>query len=402
MDDFTIQRIKDAASIVDVVGAYVQLKRKGKDYLGLCPFHNDRHLGSFVVSPSRGTYHCFACEAGGDAISFVQKMEHVDFIKACQILGDRYGIPTDSKPDKSYQPKMIRPLPRPDDLPPLELPASYVTAKEKDIADDTLVKWLRSLPWDDGQRENLRKVLKNFCVGHARQGHTIFWQIGADCKIRTAKMMLYKPDGHRDRETPGNFAWVHNMLARHGLVNLDATPYKTCYFGEHLINYLNADATVCVVESEKTAIICNTYWGMSKRMIWIACGGMTYLTRERLQPLMDRHLYIALYPDHDGIDKWTARMREIIRATNYDRMSIQSDFVCKYWRKADGQKADIADILVRQLTSPEAPKPKEQPRHERVDNLRAELDATFARMRAKNPALDRLANTLGLEPVKFL
>ena len=76
MDDLTIQRIKDAADIVDVVGSYVELHRKGQNWLGLCPFHNDKHLGSFVVSRNKKSYRCFSCDAHGDAIDFVMKMEN--------------------------------------------------------------------------------------------------------------------------------------------------------------------------------------------------------------------------------------------------------------------------------------------------------------------------------------
>lgn len=86
MDDLTIQRIKDAADIVDVVGSYVELHRKGQNWLGLCPFHNDRHLGSFVVSRNKKSYRCFSCDAHGDAIDFVMKMERVDFLQACKML----------------------------------------------------------------------------------------------------------------------------------------------------------------------------------------------------------------------------------------------------------------------------------------------------------------------------
>lgn len=399
MDSLALERLKSAADIADVVGQYVELHHKGKDLLGLCPFHNDQHLGSFVVSPSRGTYHCFACNAGGDAIDFVQKMEHVSFLQACRMLGAKYGIDVDGTKPAAYVPRRIEPRPKPVEKPALELPLSYVTAKEN-TQEDTLCNWIRSLPWSDEQRARIGQVLKNYAVGHSWRGHTIFWQIDSSPAVRTGKMMMYRQDGHRDRESHGNFGWVHNMLARAGKVNLDATPYKTCYFGEHLINMLNEDATVCVVESEKTALLCSIYWGMTRDYIWVACGGMTYLTKERLAPFMQRHLYIALYPDHDGMKQWTERMNEVIRQTNYDRLSIQSVFILKYWKESDGQKADVADIIVRQLTHHEDQ--KAAPEHAKVDNLRLQLDAAFERMKKSNKHFKLLADRLGLEPLSFI
>ncbi|MBQ0020148.1 MAG: DNA primase, partial [Bacteroidales bacterium] len=68
IDRLTIDRIKDAADIYDVVSEFVSLKRVGQNYRGLCPFHNDR-TPSFYVTPSRGICHCFTCGEGGDAVS---------------------------------------------------------------------------------------------------------------------------------------------------------------------------------------------------------------------------------------------------------------------------------------------------------------------------------------------
>lgn len=91
MNQETIDRIKAAIDVVDVVGDYVELKKRGASYVGLCPFHDD-HSPSFYVSPSRGTWRCFVCDEGGDAISFVMKKEMVSFIEALKILARKYSI----------------------------------------------------------------------------------------------------------------------------------------------------------------------------------------------------------------------------------------------------------------------------------------------------------------------
>jgi DNA primase len=83
--------IKEAASIEEVVGQYVKLERRGKNLLGLCPFHADSKP-SFTVSPDRGIFHCFGCQAGGNVISFVMQYHKMSFPEAVQELARRYGI----------------------------------------------------------------------------------------------------------------------------------------------------------------------------------------------------------------------------------------------------------------------------------------------------------------------
>ena len=78
-------------NIVDVVSDYVQLKKAGINYKGLCPFHNDK-TPSFSVSPSKGICHCFSCGKGGNTIGFVMEVEHCSFVEACKILGEKYHI----------------------------------------------------------------------------------------------------------------------------------------------------------------------------------------------------------------------------------------------------------------------------------------------------------------------
>jgi DNA primase len=91
IDDAVLQQIKDRADILEIIGSAIQIKKAGRNYLGLCPFHNEKSP-SFNVNPDNQYYHCFGCGAGGDAISFVKNYENVDFQDAVRILADRYGI----------------------------------------------------------------------------------------------------------------------------------------------------------------------------------------------------------------------------------------------------------------------------------------------------------------------
>ncbi|GAB7142790.1 DNA primase [Mycobacterium riyadhense] len=91
ISDRDIAAIREGARIEDVVGDYVQLRRAGADSLkGLCPFHNEKSP-SFHVRPNHGHFHCFGCGEGGDVYAFIQKIEHVGFVEAVEVLADRIG-----------------------------------------------------------------------------------------------------------------------------------------------------------------------------------------------------------------------------------------------------------------------------------------------------------------------
>jgi len=83
--------IKERLDIAAVVGDYVPLKKAGRNLKGLCPFHQEK-TASFIVSPQRGTWHCFGCNEGGDAFSFIQKIEGLDFPAALKMLAERAGV----------------------------------------------------------------------------------------------------------------------------------------------------------------------------------------------------------------------------------------------------------------------------------------------------------------------
>ncbi len=86
-----IEDIKIKADIAAVVGRYVQLKKKGRNFTGLCPFHKEK-TPSFIVSPEKNIYHCFGCGEGGNVFNFVMKVENVSFTEAVKILGEMVGI----------------------------------------------------------------------------------------------------------------------------------------------------------------------------------------------------------------------------------------------------------------------------------------------------------------------
>ena len=92
MADDWVERVRAANDIVEVVGQTVQLRRVGRNWTGLCPFHKEKSP-SFSVNADRQFYHCFGCKAGGDVFRFIQETEKVEFLEAVELLSRRVGIP---------------------------------------------------------------------------------------------------------------------------------------------------------------------------------------------------------------------------------------------------------------------------------------------------------------------
>ena len=90
--DEKIEEVRAAADIVDVASDYVQLKRSGSRFMGLCPFHSE-DTPSFSIDPEKNLYYCFGCQNGGDVFKFVQEIEGVGFLEGVRMLAERYGIP---------------------------------------------------------------------------------------------------------------------------------------------------------------------------------------------------------------------------------------------------------------------------------------------------------------------
>ncbi len=91
IDRNTIEQILDAAQIVDVVGDFVSLKKRGTNYVACCPFHHEK-TPSFSVSPSKGIFKCFGCGKAGSAVTFVMEHEQMSYVEALKYLGNKYGI----------------------------------------------------------------------------------------------------------------------------------------------------------------------------------------------------------------------------------------------------------------------------------------------------------------------
>ncbi len=96
IDQGTIQKVFDAADIYEVISEFVNLKKRGVNYVGCCPFHNEK-TGSFTVSPAKGIYKCFGCGKGGNAVNFIMEHEQISYIEAIKYLAAKYNIIIEEK-----------------------------------------------------------------------------------------------------------------------------------------------------------------------------------------------------------------------------------------------------------------------------------------------------------------
>lgn len=376
IDDLTIQKIKDAANIVDVIGDFYELRKAGTEYECKCPFHEDRHLGSFKISPRKNFAKCFSCGWQGGPIDFIMQHERLSFADAVRWLGKKYSIEVEGSDCFTVKPSVPRQQLPP--LPMLVLPAWMVRRHMANVEENTLVKWIRSIRWDEVQKARIPKVLEQYGIGTARNGMTIFWQVDDKNRVRTGKMMLYKEDGHRDKTDPYGIYWVHSALYRdiRQPYSADRTDMKTCLFGLHLLNYYtrpNIQQEVCIVESEKTAILMATAYGNTCKQVWMACGGLESLNREKLNPIIRQGRHIRLYPDRDAIDRWKLKAEQL----RYDRVLVDAKPVTEWWRPEDGVKADIGDVVVRMIQS--------RPAYKTIDDIANDI-----------PIVKKLNDKLGL------
>jgi DNA primase len=154
-DDW-VERVRAASDVVEVIGQTVQLKRVGRNWTGLCPFHNEKSP-SFSVNPDRQFYHCFGCKAGGDVFRFVQETEKVEFLEAVELLSRRAGIPV---PERRAGERAVR-------APLLEALEQAATNYEQWLADPERGRAVREYL---GSRGIAHETVRAFRLGLAPEG----------------------------------------------------------------------------------------------------------------------------------------------------------------------------------------------------------------------------------------
>lgn len=350
-----IEQIKSSAKVLDILRDQGVEMRPigGGNYTGLSPFREDRHAGSFVANETKNIVTDFATDEKWNAISLLADLKYGAktpseiapvYVDCLRYLAAMYGIEVDDGPVPKVERRPPREAPKP--LTRIIWPLSTTEKYLSNWSSNPLISWLGSLPMEQECKKRLFNMILEYRVGTSvapgKFGWTVFWMINEKNEVLNAKLMKYEPDGHRSK-TPEGKGFVTWMSA---LFKYDRSQYTVdnCYFGMHLIERY-PDAEVCIVESEKTALICSAFVEPEKR-IWLASGGLSNINPRKLQPLLERNRYIVLFPDHDGQELWTKKCQDLRGALDYPRLSVSKQVVDN-WSVSDGPKADIGDILVR-------------------------------------------------------
>ena len=354
IEQYIIDKVKDAANIVDVVGDFVKLRKAGVNYTGICPFHDDQNDGNFIVRPKTATrcgntWHCFKCDKGGGCIEFLQEHCRMSFVDAIRYLGKKYHIEVDNVP-LNFTPPPPKPVPPP---PPAMVMDRALVKETTTMAtsQNLFCYWLNQLPWSDEQRKRLPQTMWEYCVGGWKDGRVVFWKIDHTGIPRCAKLMTYKTDGHRDKtRNPG---WLYNQDGVRQQCKPDEHTILKPLFGAHLLKRY-PQAVVNIVESEKTALIMANFYGNPDKQLWLACGGIKQMNLDSMQPLIDQGRTVWLWPDKDGRKEW----QEVADKLGSDKVQVYTKFFDTCWRPEDGEKADCADIIIRMMkTGGEASEP---------------------------------------------
>lgn len=190
--------------------------------------------------------------------------------------------------------------------------------------------------------EQIRSIGDKYAIGATKNKEIIYWQIDTKGKVRTGKIMQYDPlTGKRIKHESGAIDWVHNKLKKSGTLPEDYN-LQQCFFGEHLLD-LHPEAVVCIVESEKSALISAAIF---PEQVWLATGGIGNLSIEKCQVLKNRN--VILYPDLNGYNKWLDKAIEIEKQCGCN-ISVSTILENIATPEAKVQGLDVADYMIYQL-----------------------------------------------------
>lgn len=272
------------------------------------------------------------------------------------------------------------------------LPADLIRKTVRLSPESNLITFLHTLFPDD----IIQHLVQTYWLGVTKTRDTVFYQIDIQGRIRAGKIIRYNPEtGHRVKDSSSQIPvdWVHTRLKRSGVLP-ESWQLSQCLFGEHLLPQ-RPDAIVCLVEAEKTAIICA---GFLPEFLWLATGGKGQLG-DRLDSLYGRR--VVAYPDVDAFPEWSQKLKErpwlsILVSDYLETTATQEE------RNAG---ADIADRLIAWSRIDDLP-PDNTPIHP-IQAIQAATESFAFRTASQyvspehHDELRALIDDLGLE-VKFI
>lgn len=338
----TKQEIKDtaAANIVHIISDWVKLKRDGSSHKGLCPYHKER-TPSFSVSKPKGMFHCFGCGQSGDAIKFVIDQGRLTFPDAMQWIAARYNIPV-AISEAQQQPAPPKPYkaPKTEEKPEVidYIPHRYLLDSMKRYELNSFIEGLTRL----FRAEVPKGIIEKYMIGTSKREYngyksTVFWQVDINQNIRQCNVIAYDPATLKRIK-----AVDPKKLGRYVDPEMEDKNVQCSFFGEHLLRDY-PDKTVCVVESEKTAIICSLFYPGYN---WLATSGTTgvrWTEKQFCEVLQGRT--VKLFPDAKKYGKWNDTAH-IIAGLISCNISV-SDLIEK--KATDQERAegwDLADYLI--------------------------------------------------------
>ena len=252
--------------------------------------------------PACGRQRCFTLYVDPDANPLHPTVGRCDHESSCgyhrtprQYFHDHPEHRHHCHPERS-EGSFIRPA-RPDRASPGVIPQNLIPPPS---ATNHLISYLKTMIPSSA----IDRIIADYRLASTPDQAIIFLQIDQDNQCRTGKIMQYNPStGHRikDPNKPGRINWLHSILKRRKQLPPD-WQLTQCLFGEHLLPQ-HPDKTVALVESEKTAIICSA---MMPQYLWLATGGKSGLTSERLSSLKGRK--IIVFPDIDAFKDWQQKI----------------------------------------------------------------------------------------------
>ena len=167
--DELIEEIKSSNDIVDIISQYVVLKRSGRNFLGLCPFHKEK-TPSFSVSPDKQIFHCFGCGVGGDVITFINKIENLGYRESIEMLAEKAGIALPTIDNDKDSKKQI-----------LKEKVYSINQIVAELYHENLYKQQAKMAQEYVKKRKLdNNTLKKFMIGYANGGTEVYTTLRAN------------------------------------------------------------------------------------------------------------------------------------------------------------------------------------------------------------------------------
>lgn len=330
-----ISEIKNAADIVDVVSESVLLKKAGKNYIGLCPFHSEK-TPSFTVSPDKQIFHCFGCNTGGNVFSFLMKQDGMPFPEAARHLARRYGVDI---PDRPLSPEQQRIISERESLLDINRRAGdfYHQALLNDSTGQPAKSYL-------AKRGISQKTIDDFKLGYARDGWDHLLRYFAGKRISTmllAKSGLILPRKNKS----GNYDRFRNRVIFPIFdVNKQVVGFGGRVLDDALPKYLNSPETAVYSKSR-------SLYGIHRAKDRCRATGTVFIVEGYLDLLaLHQHgiensvatLGTALTADH--VKLLTRYARRMILVYDSDEAGIRSAQRCieTFWKEhVDFRREDV-------------------------------------------------------------